>query len=244
MGKNMKKNNLLFLITLIILIFSTASFAEITVTSIKGQARYKTANQWVDLKSGMKLAQGTKISTGVNSSIVLDINGDTITIRQMTMIKIEENMLSTTESNTKIGLKRGGLNVRVAKLKTLKTSFKVSTPVATSSVRGTWEDVTFGPNRGMIVKVLEGEVFTENNFGANNLIRGRLEFKQENHKSSPGNIAGNLMDDSKGGLVGNLTDEEKQYIQTSSDLINTPGFSLPPVFNGGKGNITVIPVFP
>ena len=97
----------------------------------------------------MKLAQGTKISTGVNSNVVLNINGDEITIRQMTMIKIEENSLSTTESNTKIGLKRGGLNARVAKLKTLKTSFKISTPVATSSVRGTWEEVFYGPGMGM-----------------------------------------------------------------------------------------------
>jgi hypothetical protein len=242
------KNKILFsffLIVTIVLMFNATSFAEVTVTSVKGQARYKTGNQWVDLTTGMKLAQGTKVSTGINSNVVLNINGDVITIKQMTMIKIEENMLSTTESNTKIGLKRGGLNVRVAKLKTLKTSFKVSTPVATSSVRGTWEDVTFGPSRGMIVKVLEGEIFAENNFGANNLIRGRLEFRQDNHKSSPGNIAGNLIDETKGGLVGNLTDEEKHYLELSSDLINTPKIKIPDFFGGsGTGNITVTPVFP
>jgi hypothetical protein len=237
----------LLFVCFIIFIFASHSFADVTVTSIKGQAKHKVGNQWLDLTPGMKLAQGTKVSTGINSNVVLNINGDTITIRQMSMIKIEENSLSTTESNTKIGLKRGGLNARISKLKTLKTSFKVSTPVATSSVRGTQEEIFYGPGTGMMVKVLEGEIFTENRFGANNFIRGRLEFKQNNHKSSPNNIAGNLIDETKGGLVGNLTDEERQYLELSSDLPNTPGQLPQRFFQGGgwgTGNVTVTPVFP
>jgi hypothetical protein len=232
--------NILFLLLTI-----SSSFAETTVTSVKGQAKYKTGNQWIDLKTGMKLAQGTKISTGVNSTVVLNINGSEVTVKQMTMIKIEESMQNSSESNTTIGLKRGSLNARVAKLKTLKTSFKISTPVTTSSVRGTWEDFSFGPGMGAKIIVLEGVILAENNHGAGNLVRGKLEFTQGNHSSMPGNIAGNLIDGTKGGLVGNLTDAEKQYIQLSSDLINTPNIIIPPVFNGsGKGNVTITPVFP
>ncbi|MFH0976214.1 MAG: FecR domain-containing protein [Spirochaetota bacterium] len=232
---------------LLILVLSSASFAEVTVTSVKGQAKYKTGNQWLDLAPGAKLAQGTKISTGVNSSVVLNINGDTVTVRQMTMLKIEENALSTKESSTKIGLKRGGLNARISKVKTLRTNFRISTPVATSSVRGTEEEVFYGPGTGMLVKVLEGEILTMNRLGFNNHIRGRLEFRQDNHKSSPGNIAGNLIDETKGGLVGNLTDEEKQYLGLSSDLINkVDTVIMPPIFSSGSGsgNVTVTPVFP
>jgi hypothetical protein len=243
----MNKKNIILMVTclLYVLLFSTYSFAETTVTSVKGQAKYKTGNQWANLTAGMKLAQGTKISTGVNSTVLLNINGDELTIKQMTMIKIEESSLSTTETKTTIGLKRGGLNARISKLKTLKTSFKISTPVATSSVRGTWEDYSFGPGMGASVKVLEGEILVQNNHGAGNLIRGKLEFNQDNHSSAPANIAETLIKETKGDTIGKLTDAEKQYIQSSSDLINTPTPGIPAVFGGsGSGNIKVIPVFP
>jgi hypothetical protein len=235
----------LFLSFFIILIFAGQSLAETTVTSVKGQAKYKTGNQWANLTAGMKLAQGAKISTGVNSTVLLNINGDELTIKQMTMIKIEESSVSKTETNTTIGLKRGSLNTRVSKLKTLKTSFKISTPVATSSVRGTWQDVTYGPGKGMIIKVLEGIILAENKLGASNIIRGNLEFNQGSHSSSPENIAANLIEAIKGGVIGNLTPEELDYIQSASDLINAPTPGIPAVFGGsGSGNITVIPVFP
>jgi hypothetical protein len=242
------KNKILLALNLILItgiFLCTPSFAETTVTSVKGQAKYKTGNQWANLTAGMKLAQGTKISTGVNSTVLLNINGDEVTIKQMTMIKIEEATANATETNTTIGLKRGSINTRVSKLKTLKTSFKISTPVATSSVRGTWQDVTYGPGRGMIIKVLEGIILAENKLGTSNLIRGNLQFNQGSHSSTPGNIAANLIEAIKGGIIGNLTPEELAYIQSSSDLINTPQTEIPQIFGGGgTGNVTVVPVFP
>lgn len=244
----MKNKNqlLIFLIITSVLSFSMSSFAEVTVTSVKGQAKYKTGNQWLNLAQGIKLAEGTKISTGANSSVVLNINGDTVTIRQMSMIKIEENSISNVESNTRIGLKRGGLNARISKLKTLRTNFRISTPVATSSVRGTEEEVSYGPGMGMIVKVIDGEILALNRFGLSNRLRGKLEYKQENHKSTPDDVNSSRREGSRGGLINNLTLDEKNYMEFSSDLFITPDQRTTPTpqYYGGTGNVTVTPVFP
>ncbi|MBN2402333.1 MAG: FecR domain-containing protein [Spirochaetes bacterium] len=244
----MKKKIILILSVIIFFIrFALTSFAEITVVSVKGQAKYKTGRQWIDLKPGLKLPEGVKISTGVKSGAVLNVNGSSVTISQMSMLKIEENNLSRTESNTTIGLKRGGLRARVSRVKTLKTSFKISTPIATSSVRGTEQEVFYGPGTGMLIKVLEGEILGENMNGLRRFLRGKLTFRQDNGKPSPDNIAGGLIDETKGGLIGNLTDEEKQYLLLLSDFIpSSPDQGgigdIPSPY--GTGNVTVSPVFP
>jgi hypothetical protein len=239
----------LFFVFLIFIIQTGHTFAEITVTSVKGQAKFKTGNQWVALTQGTKLAEGSKISTGINSNVVLNINGDTITIKPMTMVKVEENSVTSTESNTRLGLKRGGLNARISKLKTLKTSFKITTPVATSSVRGTEEEVFYGPGMGMIIKVIEGEILAQNNFGASNLLRGRLGYSHGSNSSTPGNVNSSRQEGSRGGLIIlNLTPEEINYLLTSSDIIYTTDQNNNPFFSfftyQGTGNVHITPVFP
>jgi hypothetical protein len=243
----MKIKNL-SLIILSIIIFTVPSFAEITVTSVKGQAKYKTGNQWAALTQGIKLNEGSKISTGINSNVVLNINGDTITVKQMSMVKVEENSISSTESNTRLGLKRGGLNARISKLRTLKTSFKITTPVATSSVRGTEEEVFYGPGMGMIIKVIEGEILAQNHFGASNLLRGRLEYRHGSNSSKPNDVNSSRQEGSRGGLLNILTPEEENYMNTSSDIFVIPDQNNNPFYNfftyQGIGNIHITPVFP
>ena len=92
----MPKRNILasFIAVLCVLLFAAQSFADIKVISVKGQAKYKIKRRWINLSPGLKLKQGTKISTGINSKVLLKINESTLTIKQMSMIKIEENSAS------------------------------------------------------------------------------------------------------------------------------------------------------
>jgi len=166
------------LITLFIMGFSTA-YAKITVVSVKGKAAYKTGRQWKPLKKNMQLEKGTKISTGIRSYVHLNLNGNNLKIRPLSMIKVYENTRSKSRIRTRIGLRRGSIRARVAKSRRIKTIFKVSTPVATSSVRGTIEDVSYGPVQGMRVRVVEGVIQGENRKGIKRLISGKMEYHQK-----------------------------------------------------------------
>lgn len=206
----------------VVTITATAALADVTVVNIKGKAQFKAGNQWAFLAPGMRLAKGAKISTGANSDVVLNVNGDTIVIRQLSLIKIDENILNAKESNTTIGLKRGGINAKIARDRKVKTSFKVSTPVATSSVRGTQEEISFGPGFGMKILVIEGEIGAEGKNGSSNVVKGKLVYKHGSHKGGPDFIASNLKDGSTGKSPSYLTDDEKKHMDGSTDLFNGP----------------------
>lgn len=173
-------------ITLLFILFCiSSSFAAIRVVSVKGQAAFKTGNQWNQLRSGMGLPVGAKVSTGADSTVVLKIDDHTVTIKPLSMMKIYENSVKKEERNTRIGLRRGSIRARVSREKRIRTTFKVSTPVATSSVRGTEEEISYGPNNGMVVRVIEGNVWGANKNGIRKIVKGRLKFHQKNENPLP-----------------------------------------------------------
>lgn len=160
---------------LILLFTASGAFAAISVVSVKGKVAYKDGGVWKSLSKGQTLAEGAKISTGMNSYAVLNIDGATVKIRPLSMIRVNKNTLKGDSSNTSLGLKYGSVSAKIPKLRKLKTVFKVSTPVATSSVRGTEFDVSYGPQWGMIIYVIDGNVYGIGN-GIENLLSGNLQF--------------------------------------------------------------------
>ena len=171
-------------ITAVVFTCGTA-YSAILVKSTKGDVAFKQGKQWKPLRNGQKLAEGTKISTGIRSSVLINIDGNMLKVRQLTMMKIFRNKTTAKGLRTHIGLKYGSLNARVKKLKKLKTSFKITTPVATSSVRGTEEDVSYGARMGMIIDVIHGSVIGENLNGVKNLISGRSRFQLGHNSPRP-----------------------------------------------------------
>jgi len=193
-GTVMKK-----IISLIIAIFflGTGSlFAEIKVLRVKGTVAYKTGRDWAPLSAGMVLQEGAKVSTGANSTAEIRLNAlnHTITVKPYTVIQVFSRTGSK-ESNTNVGLKRGNIVIKVPKNKKVKTVFKVTTPIATSSVRGTAEDIFAGKNI-MIVKVLEGEIEGSNRLGRKQFIRGRQKFQQGRGNPAPENLLAGVRKDS------------------------------------------------
>lgn len=132
-------------ITLFLFTVSTA-FAEITVVSVKGKAAYKTGRVWKPLAKGATIPQGTKVTTGVRSWVKLKMYNNVVTIKPLSMLKIYENSSKKNRISTRIGLRRGSVRAHVTRGRRVRTIFKISTPVATSSVRGTIEDVSHGPS--------------------------------------------------------------------------------------------------
>ncbi len=215
----------------IILCMMMPAFAVITVEQISGKAAFKEGQQWKPLSVNQKLEVGTKISTGTNSSVVLNIDGNKVTIRQLSMVRINHNMTNAEESNTNLGLKYGAINAKVKKIAAIRTQFKISTPVATSSVRGTEEEVSFGPQSGMIVKVLEGTVGTENSNGISNLVKGKLIFQIKTDKARPEFLLADRMGNTLVKLyLDSMTDKEQNMLeQFGFDTGANPGKFVTPL---------------
>lgn len=169
------KNIIRFAILSVILLFSANIYCAIRVVSVKGVVAYKQGARWLPLRRNQVIREGTKVSTGANSYATISLNqyNHRVNIKPLTMIKIYSKNTKTT-ANSNIALKRGKIRVNVPKNKNVKTVFKVSTPVATSSVRGTIEDIFFGPKKGMIVKVVEGEIEVDSLLGKKAIITNAL----------------------------------------------------------------------
>ncbi|MBN1533078.1 MAG: FecR domain-containing protein [Spirochaetes bacterium] len=172
-------------------LFAGPISAEIKVLSVNGSVSYKSGQRWEPLRTLMRLTPGTKVSTGARSSAVIQIEKHTLTVNPMTMIKIYESSEKTRTSgagavsSTKIGLRRGSVRAKIFREQRVKTEFRVATPVATSSVRGTEELISYGPSRGMTIKVLDGIVRGDNRNGATRYLKAGLTFHQRPINSDP-----------------------------------------------------------
>ena len=212
------------IITTLFLFIATLLYADITVLKIEGSAAYKDGHKWVPLKVNQKLPEGTKISTGANSFVDIKLNSKNHTIRvePYSMIQIFSKETQT-NTNTNIGLKRGSINAKVPRNENVKTEFKVTSPVATSSVRGTEENISYGPDTGMVVEVVSGEVEGKNNSGRTQLITGRQKFVQPDSSGKPNHILQDVRDSSVVQVSSlGLTPEEKESMMYIDELTGSP----------------------
>jgi hypothetical protein len=180
----MKKNRVTLVLVVTALFLAGAAFAEIRVVSVKGTAAYKTAGQWTPLQAGTVLAVGTKVSTGVRSNVVINVNKHTVTVYPLTIMKISDSVETNTSSSTKIGLRRGAVRTKIARNARIKTVFKVSTPVATSSVRGSEQLSISGPSLGSKFFVLGGSFQGSGLNSGPQLLFDKLQLWQKAHKGS------------------------------------------------------------
>ncbi len=85
------KKYILFLM-IIMVGASSAIYAKIVVESTQGEVAYKKDKIWEPLTKGMELQEGVKISTGAKSWALINIDGDSLKVQQMTMMKIYRNI--------------------------------------------------------------------------------------------------------------------------------------------------------
>ncbi len=133
-------------------------FADVKVIAVKGLAGYLSGGKLQPLAVGMSLANDATVVTGANSELGLQINNGTITLKALTTARLSGISLSDSASSADVALRSGTVVSDVKQIKGLKTSFTVSTPVGTSSVRGTQHSVSYSSERGMRVSVAAGVV--------------------------------------------------------------------------------------
>ena len=108
-----------------------------TVLSVKGKVEIQEAGMWVALQKGDVVEKGTVISTGFSSEAVLSVSNSSISLGPLTRVTIE-NLVSTNDKDTtQLYIDSGTLAAKVSGKDGKRAGFKVRSPVATASVRGT-----------------------------------------------------------------------------------------------------------
>lgn len=174
-----------YLTALFITLAHAPLLADVTVSSAKGTVGVVISGKAQPVTAGMKLAEGVTVVTGANSELVLDINGNSLTLKSLTTVKINEATLTAETSSAGVSLKGGSVQSSVKQISGLRTSFEITTPVATSSVRGTSYTVSFGPEQGMVVAVETGTVAVASDRGGTKPVPAGLGYSQSTTAPAP-----------------------------------------------------------
>ena len=109
-----------------------------TITEVAGKVECKLPGKdWVAAKTGTVLPAGSLISTGFKSTAILKTESATLTVKPVTRLSLEELVKSEGTTETQMFLMAGRVKAEVTPRKGEQAEFKVKSPTATASVRGT-----------------------------------------------------------------------------------------------------------
>lgn len=131
-----------------------AGDVAVTVAKITGKAQVAKGSDWVALTLGQKLNPGDTVSTGFRSELQLQIGASVVTVKALSRLTLKDLTQNGTSLNTDLYLKVGQVDAVVNASETVKSqTFKVASPVATASVRGTafrFDGVKLEVYRGLV----------------------------------------------------------------------------------------------
>jgi len=155
------KTTVLALALLGILVPLLSAQSQAVIKEATGKVELLAAQQaWIPAKAGMKVAPGTTISTGFNSTAILDLGGSILQVKPLTRMRLEELVQKQGTVQTSLFLQIGKVKADVKTAAGLTQDFKVKSPVSTAAVRGTGFDYD-----GYDLYVYEGAVTYSNLLG-------------------------------------------------------------------------------
>jgi hypothetical protein len=136
------------------------------------------ASAWTPASAGMEVPLKATISTGFGGAAVLQVGNATLTIRQLTRLRIDELTSQGNANTTNLVMPVGRIRAEVKTASGTTTDFKLRGPVSTASVRGTGFEsdgvtvnvfesiVAFLSQSGISINVNTGETGVANDGGA------------------------------------------------------------------------------
>lgn len=150
----MKKIALVLLVAICSICAAAALDAE--VKTVTGKVEVQKDGAWVAVKVGDILSKGAVVSTGFKSSAELKINDAVVTLGPLTRLTVQQLVEDSSTDETSLFMDSGSVKADINRTNDKRVNFKVSSPVATASVRGT----TF-TMRGNTVSCENGAVSVE-----------------------------------------------------------------------------------
>ena len=236
---------------LLFILVSSSTFAlSARLQDVKGNVRVKKkGGRFVKASEGAQVTIGTIIQSGFRSSATLVIGKHKATIKALTRVKLRK-------MNAKSGIENIGLSLRGGKIrakvngKAGKVKFRIKTPTATASVRGTEEEVSYGPAFGTRITVLEGAVLFEDTAQAARTVsvNNSSVADQGSRPTSPTREA--VKEGSTRVSSTSNSDNEQEAIEASTEIAMEPladepiGAALRNILGAENGNVNVYLQFP
>ncbi|MDR1058228.1 MAG: FecR family protein, partial [Treponema sp.] len=109
------------------------------IRELRGTVETKApgASAWRVAAVGEELEKETMVSTGFKSEAVLDLGNSTLRVRPLTRLSLEELAGAANSDRIGIQLRTGRIRADVKPPAGGKVDFRVQSPIATASVRGT-----------------------------------------------------------------------------------------------------------
>ncbi|MBN2873967.1 MAG: FecR domain-containing protein [Spirochaetales bacterium] len=125
--------------TILLFVVAAASAATgATIVEVAGKVEFQAPGKaWAVAKAGIVLPGGTIVSTGFKSTVLLKVGLATITVKPITRLTLEEILESESGTQTQLFLLAGRVKADVKPQPGQTTQFRVKSPTATASVRGT-----------------------------------------------------------------------------------------------------------
>ncbi len=174
-----------FLIVAFSLFAALSLFADVTATAVKGVVGVLASGKLQPVSVDMRLRDDATIVTGANSELTITVNNGTLTFKSLTTARLSGIAKTDTSSSAAVALKSGTVVSSVKQIQGLKTNFTVTTPVGTSSVRGTTHAVSYSAERGMGVSVSSGVVTVSSARGAARPVAAGRNYEQAQSASPP-----------------------------------------------------------
>ncbi len=133
----MNRKKIIFALSIFCLAMVPILAMEGTVVSVTGKVEVESPSGWKALKEGDIVNSGLVISTGFRSKAVLKVAGSLITVDPLTRLTLEQLSESGDAHSTEVFLDLGTIGANVKTAENKRVNFRVNTPVATASVRGT-----------------------------------------------------------------------------------------------------------
>jgi len=113
--------------------------AQPVLTQVKGKVEVKApgSKAWVPAVEGQVLDRAATLSTGFDASVVVVMDKNTLQVKPLTRITIDQLVEEAGVVKTSTFLRVGSVSASVKSAEGVKQEFKVQSPYSTASVRGT-----------------------------------------------------------------------------------------------------------
>jgi hypothetical protein len=134
-----------------------------TITSIVGDVSVKPngATKYVPASVGMVLRVGDYISTDVGSEASLTIGTGQLTVREVSLIRINETIVEPNLQKIQVRLNQGRADTAIPERNLIRTDFSVQTPVAVAAIRGSAMVVSVAKDGVTTVSTTRDESFVQ-----------------------------------------------------------------------------------
>ncbi len=133
----MRKIRLVLTAILFVAFCTSVSAAEATVTFVSGKVEVQRDGKWIALQKGDTVSKSETISTGFQSEVKLKVLDSVMYLGPVTRITLEELSSSGSQDKVNVYLKTGTARSQVKHVDNKRVDYKVHTPVAVASCRGT-----------------------------------------------------------------------------------------------------------